>query len=104
MNRSMLVLLTGLLTLPLGCGGPEAAKTALSAPDFGPEDGPADDKADSATAPKTTVELALGQVKTAYFTSTGHFRAFSFPGQPGQRVDLFVDGLDGLDTLLYLYK
>src|SRR5439155_22034485 len=35
---------------------------------------------------------------------TRRWRAFTFAGQPGLKVDVFVDGLRGLDTVAYLYK
>jgi hypothetical protein len=88
--------------LLVGCGGVEE-KVAQPGMDYGPEEG-IEGKEDSATYPASIVRIAFGEVKTATFTSTAHFRAFKFTGRADQKVDLYVDGLRGLDTVLYLYK
>src|SRR5262245_61786514 len=77
-----------------------ADKPAPIAPDFGEEDG----KLDSAKAPASFVEIAFGAPKTASFTSKSQYRAFRFDGKKGQKVSVFVDGNQGLDTVAYLYK
>jgi hypothetical protein len=77
-----------------------AEKPAPTAPDFGDEDA----KLDSARAPASFVDIAFGDTQTASFTSRSQFRAFRFSGQKGQKVSLFVDGKNGLDTVVYLYK
>jgi hypothetical protein len=76
-------------------------KAPLPGPDYGPENGGKDD---SVNRPATLVPLAFDQVVRTTFTRTRHFRAFKFSGVAGQKIDLFVDGLDGLDTVLYLYR
>jgi hypothetical protein len=48
--------------------------------------------------------VAFGDVVRTTFTSTRRWRAYKFAGRTGQKVDLYLDGLRGLDTVLYLYK
>src|SRR5205814_2219737 len=74
--------------------------------DYGPEDGSAiaDGKDDSATRPASMARLVPGAPIRTTFTAASHWRAFKFSGSAGQSVDVYVDGLGGLDTVLYLYR
>jgi hypothetical protein len=91
---------TFILTLLLaGCGPAEKAPPLV--PDYGPETG---DKEDSATRPATTVPIAYGQLMNVVLGNGLNWRAFKFDGLQGQILDLYAQGLDGTDTVLYLYK
>jgi eight-cysteine-cluster-containing protein len=85
----------------IGCG---EAKLPQPGPEYGNEDGSVAGKDDSARAPASIVPLALEDIKTATFTATRQWRAFVFAGTKGQTVNVYVDGLRGLDTVAYLYK
>jgi hypothetical protein len=82
-------------------GEPGIGKDPSPAPFYGTEE---EGKADTARKPASTEPIAFGIVKTATFTPTEQFRAFTFSGAAGQLVDLYADGLDGLDTVLYLFR
>ena len=97
--RSVTLPSTFVALLLLACAA-EEEKVQQAAPDYGAEDG----KDDSAARPSSIEPIDLGQVLTTEFTWHEQFRAFTFSGHAGQEVDLYVDGLDGLDTVLYLYK
>jgi hypothetical protein len=89
------------LTIALtGCFGDEPKEAPPTAPDYGAEDG----KDDSARHPSSIEPIVFGDIATTSFTWWEQFRAFTFSGQAGQTVELYVDGLDGIDTVLYLYK
>ena len=88
-------------TMVTGCV--DDAKTQQAAPDYGVEDAP-EGKADSARFPASIEPIAYGEVLTATFTWHEEYRGFTFAGTAGQSVDLLVDGLADLDTVLYLYK
>lgn len=91
-----------LSTFALACA---EQKAPTLAPDFGAEDAQQGAyKDDSATAPGRTEAIRLGEIKTATLTARTQFVAFVFQGVRDQRVDLLLDGLRGLDTILYLYK
>jgi hypothetical protein len=77
-----------------------AEKPPLVGPDFGSED----EKLDSAKAPASFNAIGLGQIVGTSFTSKAQYRGFYFSGTQGQKVSLWVDGLQGLDTVAYLYK
>jgi hypothetical protein len=89
-----------LVALLLAACAAEEEKVQQAAPDYGAEDG----KDDSAARPSSIEPIDLGQIETTDFTWRNQFRAFTFAGRTGQEIDLYVDGLDGLDTVLYLYK
>jgi hypothetical protein len=89
------------LALIGGCG---SGKVAQTGPDYGPETADMAVKDDSATSPSTITALTLGTVVRTTFTSTRHWRAFKFNGLAGQKVDIYLDGLSGLDTVVYLYR
>ncbi len=100
MKRIALVSVLGLSLA--ACGADDAHqsnKQEQLGVDFG-EDG----KDDSATAPASIEDVAFGDVKTTDFSRTAKYRGFRFTGGAGQKVDMYVDGLRGLDTVLYLYK
>ena len=69
-------------------------------PDYGPEDG----KADSATQPAVTGAIGYDRNVSFALGSGVNWRAWVFPGSQGQIVDAFVQGLDGTDTVAYLFK
>jgi hypothetical protein len=86
----------------VACG---VAKVPQDGPDYGPETGSlVEAKDDSATSPASITRLSLGRIYRTTFTSTRHWRAFKFPWTRGQRIDVLLDGLSGLDTVVYLYK
>jgi hypothetical protein len=95
------------LCLIAGCAAPmdPAAEEKTPPPDpyYGAE---GDDlsKADTAKRPATSEPIAFGVVKTTELTPKAEFRGFTFSGSAGQLVDMYADGLDGLDTVLYLYR
>jgi hypothetical protein len=74
-------------------------KGDIAEPDFGTAS-----QADSATAPYSAAPIAFGEIKTATFTTRAEFRAFSFDGEKGQKIDAYLDGRNGLDTVLYVYR
>jgi len=88
--------------LALGACGLE--KAPVVAPDYGTEEDALAGKEDSATAPASIEDLALGTIARATFTRTAKYRAYRFAGRAGQRIEAFVDGLAGLDTVLHIYK
>ena len=88
------------LVLVMIMGACSAEKPAPVGPDFGSED----EKLDSAKAPASFNAISLGQILSTSFTSRSQYRAFHFQGTQGQKVSLWVDGLQGLDTVAYLYK
>jgi hypothetical protein len=92
--------------LAVGCGAPEEGKVPQLGLDYGPEDAAVEAAAkdDSATSPGSIVGIAFAEVKKSTFTRTKRWRAFRFAGREGQKVDLYLDGLRGLDMVLYLYK
>ena len=71
-------------------------------PDSGPEF-TEDGKTDSATRPITVEPITVGDTLTARFDASAHYRAYVFAGRRGAAVDLFVDGVGHLDTVVYLY-
>jgi hypothetical protein len=72
--------------------------------DYGPEDAAVTAKDDSATNPASMARLALGTPLRTTFTATKRWRAFKFAATAGQKVDVLVDGLRGLDTVAYIYN
>jgi hypothetical protein len=96
--------MVGLLAgLAAGCGDSKIPQPGL---DYGPEDGSAaaEVKDDSATYPASITSIARGSIYRTTFTSTRRWRAFKFAGKAGDQVDVFLDGLNGLDTVVYIYK
>jgi hypothetical protein len=61
-----------------------------------------DGKDDSAQKPASIVDLK--DSATASFTAKSQYRAFRFNGEKGQKVSIYLDGLKGLDTVVYLYR
>jgi hypothetical protein len=90
-------MLAGVLGLAACAGGKEPP----SIPDYGPEAGGKDD---SATRPSITQNIGYGQLINFALGAGVNFRAFVFPGNKGQIVDAYAQGLNGTDTVLYLYK
>src|SRR5688572_7910349 len=82
--------------LVVGCGAPP--KTPEPGIDFG------DLTSDSARYPARVDSIALGEIRSMVFTSRERYFGFVFDGEKGQRIDAFLDGLDGIDTVLYLYR
>lgn len=72
--------------------------------DYGPEDAPASAKDDSATNPASMARLTIGTVLKTTFTATSRWRAFVFTATAGEKLDIYVDGLRGLDTVAYVYN
>lgn len=99
-SRLLPVLFLGLVA---SCG---EVKVLERGPDYGPEGSSADVSAkdDSATSPASMARLSTGVALRTTFTATGRWRAFKFAGTAGAKVDLFVDGLRGLDTVAYVYN
>ena len=97
MIRHLMVSVGGALLLA-ACG---TSKEAAPAPDFGPEAGGKDD---SATQPAVTGAIGYDGVVSFALGSGVNWRAWVFPGNQGQIVDAHVQGLDGADTVAYLYK
>ena len=58
----------------------------------------------SVRRPDSVVPIAYGQVVTARLTRSAQFRGFTFAGTRGRVIDLYADGLSGLDTVAYLYR
>ncbi len=81
-----------------------AGKEAGQATDLGGEDVDDTSAADTLGKPASTVSIKLGDIKTASFTHASKYRAFQFDGQKEQVVNVYVDGLNGLDTVVYLYS
>jgi hypothetical protein len=104
MSMRVMVLVAFYVVVSAGCGA--ATKAPIEAPDYGPESGPApaDGKDDSATRPASMAALTPMVPMRTTFTSTSHWRAFKFSGSAGDSVDVYVDGLNGLDTVLYIYR
>jgi hypothetical protein len=88
-------------TMVTGCV--EDDKAQQTAPDYGEEDA-AEGKVDSARFPASIEAIGFGEVVTTTFTWHEEYRAFTFTGTAGQTVNLLLDGLNGLDTVLYLYR
>jgi hypothetical protein len=82
------------------CG---AAKAPVAGIDYGAEDAEPS-KADSATRPASLDPIALDVVTRSTLDAQHRFRGFVFEGREGQRVNLYADGLGGIDTVLSLYK
>ena len=85
----------------VACGVGKEPDVAL---DYGPEDAALSAKDDSATNPASMARLSMGTSLKTTFTATGRWRAFKFAGTAGQKVDIYVDGLRGLDTVAYVYN
>lgn len=98
-----IVMVSALCAGLAACGGEDqqSIKDPDIAPDFGSEELAKDD---SATRPASVEDVAFGDVKKASFTASAKYRGFRFRGTQNQQVDLYVDGLAGLDTVLYLYR
>ena len=77
-----------------------ASKAAPSAPDFGLEDG----KDDSAKYPGTSMRIDYGSTVDVNMANGVNWRAFVFHGNAGQYIDAYAQGMDGTDTVLYIYK
>jgi hypothetical protein len=91
-------ILAGALALAACSGG----KPAPALPDYGPEAGGKDD---SATRPSVSVRIGYDSVVDFNLGDGGvNWRAWVFAGNKGQLVDAFAQGVDGTDTILYLYK
>ena len=86
-----------------GLAACDPSKSEPVGPDYGVEDA-LESKLDSALLPSRREAVRLGDVKTARFTRDAQYTAFVFEGARNQTVDLYVDGLAGLDTIVYLYK
>jgi hypothetical protein len=86
------------LALATACA---SGKAPVVGHDYGPEDGSKDD---SATRPSSLTALSAGRIAQAAFSATQHYRAFTFSAFAGEKVNVFVNGNDGLDTVLFLYK
>jgi hypothetical protein len=85
------------------CGAGKLAETPI---DYGAEDAAEASlgKDDSATSPATMVSIGFDETLRTTFTSTRRWRAFQFKGNAGDRIEILLDGLRGLDTIVYLYK
>jgi hypothetical protein len=70
-------------------------------PDYGPEAG---GKEDSATRPAVTIRIGYSQTVSVELGNGVNWRAFQFAGYKGQVVNAYAQGLNGTDTVLYLYK
>ncbi len=90
-----------LTSLLLGCA---SDKLPDPGPEFGEDTLMADAKADSIARPSSSEPIAFGAILTARFDARAKYRAYTFTGVRGQQVDLYVDGLADLDTVLYLYN
>ena len=90
-----------LALVTLACGGGKLDEPGL---DYGSEDAPFSAKDDSATSPASMGRLLLDAVLKTTFTSTSRWRAFKFTATAGEKLDLYVDGLRGLDTVAYIYN
>lgn len=100
MKRIAMVSVLGLSLA--ACGGDDAHpsdKQEQLGVDFGDEG-----KDDSVASPASIEAVSFGDVKTAEFTRMAKYRGYRFAGRTGQKVDMYVDGLSGLDTVLFLYK
>ena len=94
-KRSMVAMLV------LAACGAGVGKDEPTVPDFGPEAGGKDD---SATRPAVTGRIGYDSVVDFALGSGVNWRAWVFAGNQGQIVDARAQGLDGTDTILYLYK
>ena len=100
--RKFSKLIAGVVGLGLAaCGVGKELDQGL---DYGPEDAPLSSKDDSATSPASMARLTLGSVLKTSFTATGRWRALKFTATAGEKLDIFVDGLRGLDTVAYVYN
>ncbi len=100
MKRIALVSVLGLSLAACGADDSHTSdKQEQIGVDFGDEG-----KDDSAASPASIEDVSFGDVKTADLSRTAKYRGFRFTGGAGQKVDMYVDGLRGLDTVLYLYK
>ena len=93
--------LTALSLLVLACGEGKLLEPGL---DYGPEDARLSAKDDSATSPASMGRLQVGAVLKTTFTTTSRWRAFKFAATAGEKLDVYVDGLRGLDTVAYIYN
>ena len=96
-----LSLLGASLLLVLSCGEEKLSEPGL---DYGPEDAPVAAKDDSATSPASMARLTIGQPIYTTFTATGRWRAFKLTAVAGAKLDVFVDGKSGLDTVAFVYN
>jgi hypothetical protein len=96
-----LSLLTASLFLSLSCGEGKLPQPDL---DYGPEDSQVAAKDDSATNPASMARLTLDRPLRTTFSATSRWRAFKLAAVAGRALDIFVDGLRGLDTVAYVYN
>jgi len=62
------------------------------------------ESADTVKNPSSVEPLAYGAIVATTFTGRDKYRAFIFAASKDQQLDLYVDGLRGLDTVLSLYR
>jgi hypothetical protein len=93
--------LATLVLLVAACGEGKLPEPGL---DYGPEDAPLSVKDDSATNPASMARLRLGTPLRTTFSATSRWRAFKFAATGGEKFDIYVDGLNGLDTVAYVYN
>lgn len=94
----------GVLGLSLACLGVACSSGASKGDSSGPDFGVETSQADSASRPTSLVDLGPGQYGTAVITSSVQWRGFRFAGHAGESVSVYADGLQGFDSVLYLYK
>jgi hypothetical protein len=89
------------LLIAAACGEAKLPEPGI---DYGPEEAAPSAKDDSATNPASMARLTFDRALRTTFTSTSRWRAFKFAGTAGEKVDVLVDGLRGLDTVAFIYN